>query len=182
MLLLCSQSFWYFEDKIYCSLDEANVTLFLKQEWDLSKCKVYLDAIQQLAVKRYEEIVLIRSYILQWDDIYYWKQILEKKKTELLKLVDYKTQIKQAINEFESKFFLKYYESLENYMHVYYSDLEYQYNILVVGANDENDMLVLSQLEQQIRNVSQILNATNLDDIMNVVSSYIYLKQQLIWK
>jgi hypothetical protein len=30
--------------------------------------------------------------------------------------------------------------------------------------------------------VSHVLEAKNLDDIMNVVSSYIYLKKQLEWK
>jgi hypothetical protein len=42
--------------------------------------------------------------------------------------------------------------------------------------------LRLVQLEQQMWNVKHVLNAKNLDDIMEVMSSYIYLKKQIEWK
>jgi hypothetical protein len=38
---------------------------------------------------------------------------------------------------------------------------------------------MVAQIEQQMQNVSHVLNAKNLDDIMQVVSSYIYLKKQI---
>jgi hypothetical protein len=42
--------------------------------------------------------------------------------------------------------------------------------------------LRISQIQQQMWNVSRVLNAKNLDEIMSVVSSYIYLKKQIEWK
>ena len=182
MLLWCSQSFWYFEDKVYCSFDKSNVTLFLKQEGNLAKCSVYLDTIEQLAVKRYNEILLIRSYIAQWDDVYYWKNVLEDKKNDFLKLVNYMTQIKWVIDDFETAFFDKYHAVLQSSMQLYYSDLETQYYILINDTSKNRDMIKISEYEQQMRNVSQVINAKNLDEIMNVLSSYVYLKQRLSWK
>jgi hypothetical protein len=135
-----------------------------------------------LALKKYNEISAIRSYIDQGDDVYYWKEILEEKKSELLQLVNYRTQIKTAIDRFESALFDNYYSVLQESMQTYYSELEYKYYILVkqdASLRKSDHFLNLAQIEQQMWNVNHILNAKNLDDIMGVVSSYIYLKSQI---
>lgn len=184
LALWFGQSFWYFEDKVFCDMDGKNVTIFLKNnEWMLT-CKTYMDAIYQLALKRYNEIMAINSYIEQWEDVYYWKNILEEKKTNFLQLVNYRTQIKEVVDKFESVLFEKYYSILYKPMQVYYSDLETMYYILVnqkSSLNSSNTALKVAQLEQQMQNVSHVLEARNLNDIMDVVSSYIYLKKQIEW-
>ncbi len=182
--LLSSESFWYFENKVYCSFENKNVTISIKKSEGADRCKTYMDTIYQLALKKYNEISSIRSYIAQGDDVYYWKQILEEKKSEFIQLVNYRTQIKTAIDKFESALFDKYYDALQKPMQTYYSDLKVQYDILTnqdTLLRKSDYSLRLSQLEQQIWNVDHILNAENLDDIMSVVSSYIYLKKQLKW-
>ena len=161
------------------------MTIFIKNEEWTVKCQTYLDTIYQIALKKYNEISAIRSYIEQWDDVYYWKNVLEEKKSEFLQLVNYRAQIKTAIDKFESALFDKCYDILEIPMQNYYSELETQYYIL---ANQEasqrkaNHSLKLAQLEQQMWNVNHVLNAKTLDEIMEVVSSYIYLKKQIEWK
>lgn len=94
------------------------------------KCQTYLDTIYQLALKKYNEISVIRSYIEQGDDVYYWNNIFEDKKAEFLQLVNYRVQIKTAISKFESALFDKYYVILQEPMKIYYSELETQYYIL----------------------------------------------------
>lgn len=185
MTLLSSQTFWYLENKVYCNLENKNVTIFMKDEWWATKCKMYMDAVYQLALKKYDEIVIIRSYIDQWDDVYYWTKVLDQKKSELLQLVNYRTQIKKAIDKFEAAIFDKYYDSLQSYMKVYYSELEAQYYYLInlnYNQRARNHDIKVEQYGQQMWNVSHVLNATKLDDIMDVMSSYLYLKQQLRWK
>lgn len=154
------------------------------EEWTV-KCQTYMDTVYQLAVKKYKEVQVIRSYIDQWDDVYYWKKILEEKQSEFLQLVNYRAQIKKTIEKFEMAIFDKYYDALQNYMKVYYSDLETEYYIMI--NQDEllrpyNYSIRIEQLWQQMWNVSHVLNAEKLDDIMEVMSSYLYLKQQLRWK
>ena len=153
-------------------------------EWT-TKCQIYLDTIYQLSLKKYNEISAIRSYIEQWDDVYYWKRIFEDKKAEFLQLVNYRVQIKTAIDKFELALFDKYYNILEKPMQTYYSELEAQYYALAnqdVSLRDPEYSLKFAQLEQQMWNVNHVLNAKSLDDIMEVVSSYIYLKNQIGWK
>ena len=183
--LLSSQSFWYLESRVFCNLENKNVTIFIKnEEWTI-KCQTYLDTIYQLALKKYDEISAIRSYIEQGDDVYYWKKIFEDKKAEFLQLVNYRTQIKVAIDKFELSLFDKYCNILERPMQTYYSDLESQYYILVnqgLPVRNSDYALKLARLEQQMWNVNHILNAKNLDDIMEIIPSYIYLKRQIEWR
>ena len=82
-----------------------------------------MDTLYQLALKKYNEILAIRLYIQQGDDVYYWKKILEDKKAEFIQLVNYRVQIKTAIDKFEAALFEKYYGILEKPMQAYYSDL-----------------------------------------------------------
>lgn len=154
------------------------------EEWTV-KCKTYLDTIYWLALKKYNEISTIRSYIDQGDDIYYWKKILEDKKAEFLQLVNYRTQIKTAIDKFELALFDKYYDILREPMEIYYSDLQNEYINMInqdASLRSSDYSLRISQIQQQMWNVSRVLNAKNLDEIMSVVSSYIYLKKQIEWK
>ena len=183
--LLSSQTFWYLENKVYCNLENRNVTIFMKNEEWTVQCQAYLDTLYQLALKKYNEISAINSYINQGDDVYYWKKVLEEKKSEFIQLVNYRAQIKTAIEKFESALFDKYIAALQKPMQIYYSDLETQYYILSnqkATIRKTDHALKLAQLEQQMWNVKHVLNAEKLDDIMEVVSSYIYLKKQIEWK
>ena len=183
--LLSSQTFWYFENKAYCSFENKNVTISIKKTAGSSKCQAYLNTIYQLALKKYEELSTIRSYIAQWEDVYYWKWILDEKNSEFLQLINYRTQIKTAIDKFEWALFDKYYNLLLKPMQTYYSDLEMQYYILInlAPANRTWDYsLRLAQVEQQMWNVNHIIKAEKLDHIMEVLSSYIYLKREIEWK
>lgn len=185
MACLSSQAFWYLESRVFCNLENKNVTIFIKNEEWTVRCQTYLDTIYQLALKKYNEISTIRSYINQWDDVYYWKKVLEDKNDEFLQLVNYRTQIKTAIDKFELALFDKYYAILQEPMKKYYLELDAQYDILVsqdISNRKADYSLKLTQIQQQMWNVSHIIEAKSLDDIMNVISSYIYLKRQIEWR
>ena len=177
-------TFWYFENKVYCNIKDNNVTISLMNySWTL-KCKVYIDVIQQNALKKYDEIMAINSYIAQWEDVYYWKNVLESKKSDFIQLVNYRSQIISVVNRFESVLFNRYYDSLQKDMRIYYSDLEVQYYSFInqdTQVKWSKKELMISQLKQQIENVSAIIKAESLDDIMKIVPSYIYLKKQIEW-
>lgn len=182
--MFSGQAFWYFENKVYCSFENKNVTISIKKNEGADRCKTYMDTVYQLALKKYNEISAIRSYIEQGDDVYYWKEVLEEKKSEFVQLVNYRTQIKTAVDKFELALFDKYYNLLQRPLKAYYSDLEMQYYVLInqTSSRTSKVSLKIAQLEQQMWNVNHILTAKNMDDIMEVVSSYIYLKKQIEWK
>lgn len=187
VMMWFSGTFWFFEKTAYCELENGNVTVYMKKEKWLSKCQVYLDAINQLSQQKYNDILLIRQY-MQWDDTRYRKWVLETKQKEFLKLINYKVQIMSFINEFETVFFEQYKVLLQKEMKLYYSDLEMEYYILINqntwwnywGINAIQNRI--TNLEQQMWTVDHILNAEKLDDVMEVAQNYIYLKKVLEWK
>ena len=127
VFILPRHVFWYLESSMYCNFENNNVTIFVKNEGWMAKCQTYLDTLYQLALKKYNEISAIYSYIDQWDDVYYWMELLGEKKTEFIQLVNYRVQIKTAIERFELALFVTYYEKLKKPMQAYLSDLEAQY-------------------------------------------------------
>jgi hypothetical protein len=64
-IVLPSQTFGYLEDKIYCEIKGEQLTLYVKKEEGLNKCDTYLQAIQQLARAKYDEVLLVLDYINQ---------------------------------------------------------------------------------------------------------------------
>jgi len=182
--LVYSQAFWYFENKVYCDFENNDVTISIKKSEWVDRCEIYMNTIYHLALKKYDEVSAVRSYIAQGDDVYYWKEVLEKKKSEFIQLVNYRAQIEMAVNGFELALFDKYYNLLQKPLKTYYSELEMQYHVLVSEnlSKKTESVLKIAQLEQQMWNVNHILVAKNMDDIMEVVSSYIYLKKQIEWK
>ena len=70
-------------------------------------------------------------------------------------------------------------------MELYYSDLETSYYVLInqnQSSRSANYSTKIAKIEQQMWNVSHVLNAKTLDEIMEVVPTYIYLKRQLAWE
>ena len=92
MTLLSSQTFWYLESKVYCNLENKNVTIFTKNEEWTVKRQTYLDTLYQLALKKYNEhhndhqLQIIENftnagYILNLKDISHLEKLIEKAKT-----------------------------------------------------------------------------------------------------
>jgi hypothetical protein len=86
------------------------------------------------------------------------------------------------MTKFEDALFDRYYNLIKRDMELYYSDIETQYYILIntdKSLRKSDYLSMVEKYEQQMRNVSHILNAENMDQMMEMVSSYLYLKKQL---
>ena len=181
--LLWNQTSAYLEDKVYCSFSWEEVVIYLKKEEGTNKCAEYIKAIQQLAKDKYDESMLVLNYIDQGDDVLYRQEIFEVKKQEFLKLVRQQSNILLMIQNFEHKFFLMYQELLAESLIPYLENLKKsQLQRQSLDPYDEKTRIISQQIAQQILIVQTILNATNLDEIMNQVSAYLYLEKQLGWK
>ena len=87
------------------------------------------------------------------------------------------------MSKFEDALFERYYNMIKRDMELYYSDIETQYYILINTEQSKyrsDYSSLVAQFEQQMSNVSRILNAKNMDEMMEPVHSYLYLKKQLI--
>jgi len=168
---------------MYCKFDGDQVTLFLKKEPDTNKCKIYLDAIQQFSRETYEEVLLVLDYINQGEDVWYWRDILDLKKQEFMKLINYRKQILEMIASFEEKFLAQYQQSLKTGLDPYLRDLY----LLHLQISQEvtldpqylSESLRLQHIEQQIFTIESLFQATSLQAIVDAIPNYLYLQQQI---
>jgi hypothetical protein len=177
------QTFGYLEDKMYCKVEGEQITLYIKQEAAAHKCSLYVKVIEQLAKEKYDEIMLVLDYINQKEDVLYRQEIFEVKKQEFLKLIRQKDTILTMIENFEYKFFVKYQELLREELVPYVQTLQQVQQELdathLITPYKEKDYIIYKQVTQQITIVQSVLNATTLDEIINQIPAYLYLKQAL---
>lgn len=87
------------------------------------------------------------------------------------------------IQEFEQKFLVKYQDSLRQNLLPYLSHLQEIEELLKKGdtipLHSENPRILQQQITQQIVVVQSLLTATTLNEIMEKIPNYLYLKQQL---
>jgi hypothetical protein len=171
----------YLEDKMYCSFEEEQITLYIKKEEGLQKCETYLQSLEQLTKKKYDELLLILYYIQQGDDVAYWKEIFEITKQDFLKFLRYKTTITEMIQSFEEKFLIKYQSALAQELTPYLEELQSHSLSLtqIVSPEDATLSIISQQIQQQILTITTILQATSLDEIIQLIPAYLYLKQAL---
>ncbi|MDR2540658.1 MAG: hypothetical protein LBD11_02490 [Candidatus Peribacteria bacterium] len=185
VLIFCGGSaFGYLEDKMYCRFEGEALTLYVKKEVGLIKCASYLRNLEQLTKQKYDEVLLTMKYVRQGDDVFYRQEIFSEKKSEFLKLYLYKTKLVEALESFETKFFWLYKTSLTQTLSPYLDTLPtIQRKLALEVQKNPNDKRTLSSYQlitQQVEVIQHLLNATTLDEIMEYIPSYLYLKQSLL--
>ncbi|MDR0860971.1 MAG: hypothetical protein LBO09_08660 [Candidatus Peribacteria bacterium] len=169
---------------MYCRFEEESLTLYVKKEEGLIKCATYLRSLEQLTRQKYDEVLLTMKYVRQGEDVFYRQEIFAEKKSEFLKLYLYKTKLVEALASFETKFFLLYKTSLTNTLRPYLETLPaIQKKLAQETQKNPNDKRTLSTYQlitQQVEVIQNLLNATTLDEIMEYIPSYLYLKQSLL--
>ncbi|MDR0650997.1 MAG: sugar transferase [Candidatus Peribacteria bacterium] len=167
---------------MYCKLENEQITLYVKKEEGLQKCETYIQSLEQLTKEKYDEILLILYYINQGEDIVYWQEILEITKKDFFKFLRYKTMIIEMIQTFEAKFLIKYQSALAQELTPYLEILQSHYLPLTQAISPESEKIAIvsQQVQQQIITITTILQASSLDEIMQLIPAYLYLKQELI--
>jgi hypothetical protein len=175
-------AFGYLEDKVYCQIQGEQLTLYVKKEAEIEKCSTSIAVLDQLARTKYDEVLLVLDYINQGENTRYWKEVFEIQKQEFLKILNYKSKIQKAITSFEEKFFLKYQDALYQELSPYLTTLkEREGKLQSVLQQKEHPELrkKYEQISQQIITLERIFSGSSLDEIIEQIPSYLYLKEQI---
>ena len=174
--------FGYLEDKVYCQIQGEQLTLYVKKESKSEKCANALAVLDQLARKKYDEVVLVLEYINQGDNTRYRREVFEIKKQEFLKVLNYKSKIQKAIAAFEEKFFVQYQNALYQEFSPYLATLQTQQGKLEATLQQKEHPEIrkkYTQISQQIVCLETIFSAGSLDEILAEIPTYLYLKEQI---
>lgn len=180
-----SYSFAYMEDKLYCNLKSSAVLISL-QKTDGYKCKVYITEIEKMMKRAYTDIKTIDKYIEKKQDVAYRKIIKEKREWEFDKLTNMRYLIIDKMAAFELNMLSKYKEYFKKKNLTYQTKIEKSFSKITILSgtihNTEAVKKMTNLFDMQIAIMKKIDESKDFNELMKLISSYVYLRQQIEWK
>lgn len=184
-LLGSSYSFAYMEDKLYCNL-KSNSVLISLQKSDGYKCNVYILEVEKMMKRTYNDIKTISKYIEKKQDVDYRKPLKSKKEDEFEKLENMRYLIKQKMSEFENNLLAKYKGYFKKQNSIYQKKIESSFSKIITLSwtihYTETVKKMTNLFDMQIAIMQKIDEAKDFNELMKLISSYVYLRQQIEWK
>lgn len=184
-LFLSSYSFAYMEDKLFCNL-KSNGVLISLQKSDGYKCNIYVLEIEKMMKRTYNDIQTINKFIEKKQDVEYRRPLKRKKEDEFKKLENMRYVIKQKMLEFENNLLAKYKEYFKKKNSAYQMKIESSFSKIVVLSWTIHDTPTVKRMtylfDMQIAIMQKIEEAKDFNELMKLISSYVYFRQQIEWK
>jgi len=184
-LSISSYSFAYMEDKLYCNLKSSAVLISLKKS-DGYKCKVYITEVEKMMKRNYTDIKTIDKYIEKKQDVVYRREIKEKKEWEFDKLTNMRYLIIDKMSEFELNMLSKYKEYFKKKNLTYQTKIEKSFSKILTLSGTIHDTETVKKMtklfDMQIAIMKKIDESKDFNELMKLISSYVYLRQEIEWK
>lgn len=182
-LVLPSFSFGYLETSLFCSVNDQQIKVSLKDP-NGSKCKSYIVYIEQTMRQAARDIYTIQGYINKWHDIEYWKNIKTEKLSKIDKLQVIRLNIIASMKTFESNLLKK---SLEYFM---LKVTPYKIQLIkwsaklaaLPGTVTPELQRYMTIISGQIQTIDKIGQSKTFEELIPLLKGYIYFKQQIEWK
>ncbi|HRX64086.1 MAG TPA: hypothetical protein P5060_03220 [Candidatus Absconditabacterales bacterium] len=175
-------SFAYTQDKLFCTISTHSITVTIDRQSNY-KCDEYITVLRQAINKEYRNVLSIQELIDQNYDVEFWFAIREQKREQIKKMIIMKTQIEDAILEFQENLF----EKTKEYIVFTVSPYRIRYKRLLKPLNDLGENTYLSArvrkkinlMQEQIEVINEIMLAEDYELLIKKFNRYIYLKNQI---
>lgn len=178
-------SFAYLQDNFFCTIWNNTITVTIEKKNNY-KCKEYLVTLSQSITNETNNVLSIQEIIEQGHDIDYWVSVREDKRSQIKSMINLKSQIEEAINEFEWNLFVKIKEYLDystSYdLTVYKKALKSLKNIEKTNWVNSIIKKKMEYISESITYIKNINSATDFDILITNYNKYLYLKKQITWK
>jgi len=179
-------SFWYYEDDLYCHIEDNNIKISLNKH-DGGKCTEYVKYLEQKMKVVYKDILTIQWYINKRQDAWYWRPIKEEKMRLLNNLQKRRLNILINMRTFENNLLAKFKELFLAKIQTQKEKLEKA--IITIDAlsgtseSSKAEIEKYSQLAKDTLNtIRGIENAKTFTRFNKIVKDYLYFTKQLEWK
>lgn len=181
-----SDTFWAFQDNLYCELTLKSVRIYTQKAKDTLKCSKYISSLEYMIKKKFQDMLKIDIYINKKQDVAYRKQI---KKSQLQKINDLqkiRLWVIDSMNLFEFNFIKKTQEYLSKKLSPYQKSLEIKIAPLPklwtwykFSPHIQRQIYLITT---QLQNLKDMYSATWTNDFLKSIKNYIYFKKLLEWK
>lgn len=181
-----SVSFSAFQDNLYCELTKLSVRIYTKKTEDTIRCQQYIQSLEYLIKKEYQDTQRIDLYISKKQDVEYRSGVRASKIQKINDLQKIRIWIIESINVFESNFIQKSQEYLQKSLYQYQRSLEIKIAPLAkVWTWYQFSPYIQRQIyliTSQLKNLQEIYSATSSQEMLKAINKYLYFKKLLEWK
>jgi len=121
---ITSDAFWMFQDNLYCELTSSSVRIYTQRNKDTLKCSEYIQSLEYLIKKEFQDMQKVEVYISKKQDTEYRKQIKVSQIKKINDLQKIRLWVIDSMNLFESNFIKKTQEYMKKSLSSYQKSLE----------------------------------------------------------
>lgn len=189
-IILCwfitSETFAVFQDNLYCELTSKSVRIYTQKNKDTLKCSEYIQSLEYLIKKEFQDIQKVDIYISKKHDLAYRKQVKESQVQKINNLQKIRLWVIDSMNLFESNFIKKTQEYMQKRFAPYQKSLEIKIAPLgklwtwyVFSPYIQRQIYLITS---QLQNLKDMYTATWTDSFLKWIQNYLYFKKLLEWK
>lgn len=183
---ITSDTFAMFQDSLYCELTSKSVRIYTQKNKDTLKCNEYIESLEYLIKKEFQDMQRVDIYISKKQDVLYWQGVRESQIKKINDLQKIRLWVIDSMNVFELNFIKKTQEYIQKKLSPYQKSLEikiaplwklwtwYQFSPYI----QRQIYLITSQLQ----NLKDMYTATWTDGFLKWIQNYLYFKKLLEWK
>ena len=127
-IVLCwfitSDTFAVFQDSLYCELTSKSVRIYTQKTKDTLKCSEYIQSLEYLIKKEFQDMQKVDIYIYKNQDVTYRKQVKESQYQKINNLQKIRLWVIDSMKLFESNFIIKTQEYIQKKLAPYQKSLE----------------------------------------------------------
>jgi len=190
IIVLCwfitSDTFAVFQDGLYCELTSKSVRIYTQKNKDTLKCSEYIQSLEYLIKKEFQDIQKVDIYISKKQDLAYRKQIKESQVQKINNLQKIRFWVIDSMNLFESNFIKKTQEYMQKRFAPYQKSLETKIAPLAKVWTWYNFSPYIQRqiylITSQLQNLKDMYAATWTNSFLKWIQNYLYFKKLLEWK
>lgn len=189
-IILCwfitSETFWVFQDNLYCELTNKSVRIYTQRTKDTLICSQYIQSLEYLIKKEFQDMQKVEIYISKKKDSEYRKQVKESQLQKINNLQKIRLWVIENMSLFESNFIKKTQEYMQKKLSPYQKSLETKIAPLgKLGTWYQFSPYIQRQIyliTSQLQNLKDIYAATWTNSFLKWIQNYLYFKKLLEWK
>ncbi|NOZ44472.1 MAG: hypothetical protein GXP45_05040 [bacterium] len=173
------------EKTAYCEIGPNYIRVYLYKV-NAQKCSDYIQSMDASILAVYKNMITVQKLIDNGYEKAYWTQV---KADMLAQIRDYqvvRSNILYRVSLFEKNFFTKVKLYMEKYLLSYQQTLELRLDKLEhsdiekfsTGMVEEANGYVV-QIHKQLDLIQDILDTKNLEELIDYIPSYLYLKKEI---
>jgi len=183
---IISDTFWSFQDNLYCELTSKSVRIYTQKNKNTLKCSEYIQSLEYLIKKEFQDMQKVDIYISKKQDLDYRRQIKKSQIQKINDLQKIRLWVIDSMNLFESNFIKKTQEYLQKKFSPYQKSLETKIAPLgKLGTWYQFSPYIQRQIyliTSQLNNLQEMYTATWTTSFLKWIQNYLYFKKLLEWK